>query len=615
MPPPSNTEKTETQRPSARRSTRLAIAIPITLSGKDERGNSFKENTRTLVVNKHGAKIATTNPLALGAEVEVENRALGLTTRASVVWRSEKRTDQNLFEMGIQLFQADNIWGIEFPPQDWQEGPPIGAGGQKLEKGASLPVTSPPPVAAPPAAAPKAHPAPAPTATKPPASPTPKAPDSAKAATPPAGAPLSPAQITVEFNRMLQHFTRQVEEIAAQKTKSYQDNLEALSRQIGIQAQVNLQESAAPALRVEIQKWVGQELETARETLVAHAREQMQDDSAAAAEGAHRDTGERLQKLTEEYLAQSQPELVARFAEQSEQAKAHFAQAIQSAMAGELGGLKAQSESLVSDFEDRLHRSGDKEVLEASEHLHKAADDSKGSIAKEFHEQSLEASKALKDELKASWKGLAEDVRKQLLNLTTHTAESMNTEACAGLEKFRHQLQQTVKDLQEKSAEELEDHLQNLGKRKREELIHELQNDAEEAGRSSAEVFSTQLEGLAGSGLDKIGQELVSLLDRHRKELEEVTKLHQNKAMEEVQSKLQYVTERLAEDSAAQLTTQMKETVEMAVFKLQESRDNIVNEAEEAFRARLAEVIAPALKPIERRSKPRESSEPAKDKG
>ncbi len=588
MDVPTTTGKTEAQSKGGRRSTRLNIAIPISISGKDSDGLSFKEDTRTAVINKHGAKFLTLHQLTLGDEVIIENRALGVSAKAKVVWLGKRRSPQDSVEVGIQLAEDKNVWGIAFPPEDWQEGSPVVASGGKL--GVAAPVSRPPP-AAPPA---EAAPVPAPTPAK------------IEVASKPAPAALPPiAQLTAVMKGSLETFTRQAETIAEGHARLFQEQLSGLVRQVGTQAQVTLQESAA----------------------------QLQDQATRALE-------EKLQPI-EERLLSSRKEIEAQ--------------------------LSQLSESLVCDFEDHLQESRDREVLEASEHLHKAADNLKGLIAKDFHEQGLEAGKALKDDLKASWKGLAEDARRQLLNLATHTAESMNTEAGAGLEEFRHQLQKSVKDLQDKSAEELENHLKELGKRQCEELIHGLHRDAEEsgerataqfksaienavreasdaldkhvgsgavflkqledqakvqlethaqmieeAGRRSAEAFSKQLEGLAGSRLDKLGQELEALLDRHRKELEEVTKTHQNKAMEEVQAKLQYVTERLTEDSAAQLTTLTKENLEMAVFKLQESKDNIVNEAEEAFRARLPEVIAPALKPSDRKSKPKESPEPEK---
>jgi hypothetical protein len=102
-----------------RRSTRLSISIPIVISGVDADGNSFNQSVRTLVVNKHGGKIATTHPLAMGAEVLIENRALGVVAKSRVVWLDEKQYPENLHYVALQLVEAQNIWGINFPPDDW----------------------------------------------------------------------------------------------------------------------------------------------------------------------------------------------------------------------------------------------------------------------------------------------------------------------------------------------------------------------------------------------------------------------------------------------------------------------------------------------------------------
>ena len=142
MAVPTKGEKVETQGAAGRRSTRLSISIPITISGKDAAGHTFKENTRTLIINKHGAKVATAHQLSLGAEITVENRALGRTAKGNVVWLGDKFSAKELYEIGVQLSEAQNVWGIEFPPDDWQEGPPIGPGGQRLE----TPPHPPPPV-------------------------------------------------------------------------------------------------------------------------------------------------------------------------------------------------------------------------------------------------------------------------------------------------------------------------------------------------------------------------------------------------------------------------------------------------------------------------------------
>ena len=108
-----------------RRSTRLAISIPIIISGVDAQGHEFNESVRTLVVNKHGGKILTIHHLAMGTEVLIENRAVGAVAKASVVWLSEKHTAGDLHHVGLQLLEAQNVWGIAFPPEDWS-GEPAG---------------------------------------------------------------------------------------------------------------------------------------------------------------------------------------------------------------------------------------------------------------------------------------------------------------------------------------------------------------------------------------------------------------------------------------------------------------------------------------------------------
>ena len=102
-----------------RRSTRLTISIPIIISGVDADGNSFYETVRTQVVNKHGGRIATAHRLTMGTQVLIENRTMGVVAKATVVWLGEMGDAGGLRAVGLQLLEAQNVWGITFPPEDW----------------------------------------------------------------------------------------------------------------------------------------------------------------------------------------------------------------------------------------------------------------------------------------------------------------------------------------------------------------------------------------------------------------------------------------------------------------------------------------------------------------
>jgi hypothetical protein len=55
----------------------------------------------------------------MGTEILIENHAMGLAAKASVAWLGEKPSAGELHHVGLQLLDAQNIWGIAFPPDDW----------------------------------------------------------------------------------------------------------------------------------------------------------------------------------------------------------------------------------------------------------------------------------------------------------------------------------------------------------------------------------------------------------------------------------------------------------------------------------------------------------------
>jgi hypothetical protein len=244
-----------------RRSTRLFISIPIVITGKDVNRKEFQENTRTLVVNKHGAKIVTAQQLSMGTEVFVENRALHTRAKANVVWLGEKRDAGN--EVGLQLADAENIWGVEFPPNDWN---PAAAAEESPGPGAA-PDLSPASPEAGIAVAPLASPAgesPAgqstagsegtPTRVLQQPDLSPASPEAgiaeARLASPAGESPASQPSAKSEGTptRILQ----QLEESANTEARQFQDRLEKVAQQIGLQMEVDLRQRAALAKAQEV---------------------------------------------------------------------------------------------------------------------------------------------------------------------------------------------------------------------------------------------------------------------------------------------------------------------------------------------------------------------------
>jgi hypothetical protein len=136
MLPGGPTEK-ETQTVSEEReSSRLPIAIPVTLFGRDESGRIFREATKTLDISRRGAKILTRQHLQTDAHIWIENAGVQRTSIAKVVHKGKRVDPKEATEICVKVLEVldpERIWGIEAPPKDWIRGlvPPSDA--QRLE--------------------------------------------------------------------------------------------------------------------------------------------------------------------------------------------------------------------------------------------------------------------------------------------------------------------------------------------------------------------------------------------------------------------------------------------------------------------------------------------------
>jgi hypothetical protein len=107
-----------------RRSTRLIETITLTVRGVDLLGQPFEERTSTLVLNFHGCRYPSKHHLPKNTwlTLEIPGESAGRERRclrARVAWIQRPRSVRELFQIGVELESPGNVWGIDFPPDDW----------------------------------------------------------------------------------------------------------------------------------------------------------------------------------------------------------------------------------------------------------------------------------------------------------------------------------------------------------------------------------------------------------------------------------------------------------------------------------------------------------------
>ncbi len=102
-----------------RRSTRVACTIPVEVSGLDASGQEVYEKTTSNLVNKHGACLTVQHQFSLGSQVVVRVPHTERQQRCRVVWVSGVPRAGGIYQIGVEMEHAENIWGVLSPPEDW----------------------------------------------------------------------------------------------------------------------------------------------------------------------------------------------------------------------------------------------------------------------------------------------------------------------------------------------------------------------------------------------------------------------------------------------------------------------------------------------------------------
>jgi c-di-GMP-binding flagellar brake protein YcgR len=101
-----------------RRSMRVLLSVPIQVTGKTKDNQKFEEETRTPVVNAHGALISLAAKLVTGQQVSVNNRATQKSMNCRVVYVGNPAAGK--MQMGVEFVEpCPSFWQIDFPPDDW----------------------------------------------------------------------------------------------------------------------------------------------------------------------------------------------------------------------------------------------------------------------------------------------------------------------------------------------------------------------------------------------------------------------------------------------------------------------------------------------------------------
>jgi hypothetical protein len=103
-----------------RRSTRIDWQVRIVLTGRDAKGETFREDTHTVKVNLHGAKLKTSREILVGMQVAIENPQTGACEKGVCVRIEEDVPGEDARYIAVQLVRPGNIWGVNEPPEDWE---------------------------------------------------------------------------------------------------------------------------------------------------------------------------------------------------------------------------------------------------------------------------------------------------------------------------------------------------------------------------------------------------------------------------------------------------------------------------------------------------------------
>jgi len=543
-----------------RRSARIPLSIPIIISGKDDLGRTFKENTRTVEVSKNGAKILSSHRLAIHADIAVANPVVGRTCLAKVTWRGARRAKGPL-ELGIELlesFQPERIWGLESPPDDWLRGPSAPTADQRLQylcardrtrqadfEAAGAPET------------PEILPTPVPA---------PGAPVDASISAGSNGATLAPPTPSAPMREMSEEEVQQQLALVA----------DAVMPLVTPRLEKSLEESTA-----QMAERLVKDLEAQAESVSRSAEEAVESVRSASTE-----TTAKLETLEAGFVGRAED----------------YQRKLTETTASGVEELRQNSQSLLEDFRARLQDSlkglEEDKAKEITDRLERVATDSEAQAGRRLEEHAASMIQKLGAELEASGTQLVSGAREQLSSVTLASLQSVTHEAQAVAEECRQRLIQTFEQNAGEVANRGSAAADTIARAKSETLaeFQSAQREAEAALEGRAAGYEKQLADVATSGAEQLEHKSDALLAGFQGQLQTTLENFQERGTKEVADRLQKIAAELEGRSAEYLEQQTKATVERLSQELTASGQGIAEEARKQAR----ELVAGSLESLGR---------------
>ena len=582
-----------------RRSARLSIIVPVTVRGTDAAGQAFKENTWTICVNKHGGRIATFHQLAVDDQIVIEVQ--GRTAKARVKRVCEKRFAEDPFEVCVELLEAQNVWGVKLPPEDWEKEQQVpleerkGSGPQPApparDSSAAAVEESGKVESAPPAL--QGSPAEvgehtgglsqfnmavhalsrfAGEASATPVQPTPPQQDTVKVAKEPArDAQTSDLVASGSLQEKIDEAQslRQELSVLLERLQSVRGEVENLLLKAGEarregaleveQAVKQIEEASGTKLQSVLSRLdqeAEQKLETASARLAGETQQRLQAEAAGIVESVTKDFGERLSPLAQENLSAAILEFQTQCKRTAEEAKAELDELAKDATAAVDVRIREITEEVSPLLSGQIERSAEQVAREKLE---------------EFKAQIESSRRSSEDSIQQDLEAMRQQIQADSLNAGTQARQFCNEECGTAAKAISVCVDSAVDSLNragDEAAARLEGARQTL-----------------ELRLQKAEESLPRLAGESASVLEKFRAETQALAAQLQSEVESTTREASERTSREISDKLEGNVEAALELVVTDLNKQAEDARELLKEDLRSARDQCVEETQNQLAA------------------------------